>query len=68
LLVPVLSCEAWDKNDHVLPQVKVSTACGSDRGNVVTPYGGAVDILRFSGPGKHDVADVRVTVQSTTTA
>ncbi|MGW3242372.1 hypothetical protein [Streptomyces sp. NPDC001070] len=57
-----------DKSDHVLPQVKVSTVYGGDRGNMAVPYGGAIDILRFSGPGKHDVADVRVTVQSTTTA
>ncbi|MFF3257385.1 hypothetical protein ACFYWP_41910 [Actinacidiphila glaucinigra] len=67
-LVPVLSFKAVDKNDHVLPQVKVSTVYGSDRGTMVVPYGGAYDILRFSGPGEHDVADVRVTVQTTTTA
>ncbi|MDX3264099.1 hypothetical protein AB0N87_43545 [Streptomyces sp. NPDC093228] len=40
---------------------------GSDRGKMVVPYGGAIDILRFStGPGTHDVADVRVTVRDTT--
>lgn len=33
------------------PQVKTSTVYGSDRGNTVVPYGGAIDILRFSaGP------------------
>ncbi|GAA3852520.1 hypothetical protein GCM10022207_14020 [Streptomyces lannensis] len=46
------------------PQVKASTVYA--RGNTVGPYGGAIDILRFSaGPGKHDMADVRVTVRST---
>jgi hypothetical protein len=49
------------------PQVKASTVYGSDRGKMVVPYGGAIDILRFStGPGTHDVADVRVTVRDTT--
>ncbi|MEU6240131.1 hypothetical protein [Streptomyces sp. NPDC047024] len=67
-LAPVLSFTALDKNEHVLPHVKVSTVYGSDRGNLVAPYGVSVDILRFSGPGEHDVADVRVTVRSTTEA
>ncbi|MFE6551137.1 hypothetical protein ACFVHS_22440 [Streptomyces sp. NPDC057746] len=67
-LAPVLSFKALDKNDHVLPHVKVSTVFGSDRGDLVAPYGSSSDILRFSGPGEHDVADVRVTVRSTTKA
>lgn len=67
-LVPVLSFKALDKHDHVLPGVKVSTVYGSDRGNLVAPYGTSIDILRFSGPGKHDVKDVRVTVRSMTQA
>ncbi|MFF3460148.1 hypothetical protein ACFYXH_38810 [Streptomyces sp. NPDC002730] len=66
--VPVLSFSALDKNRQVLPQVKVSTVYGSDRGNLVAPYGTSIDILRFSGPGEHDVSDVRVTVQSTAVA
>ncbi|MFI0965850.1 hypothetical protein ACH4S8_31320 [Streptomyces sp. NPDC021080] len=67
-VVPVLSFKALDKHDHVLRQVKVSTIYGSDRGKLVAPYGTSFDILRFSGPGKHDVADVRVTVRRTTIA
>ncbi|MET7621311.1 hypothetical protein [Streptomyces sp. NPDC005408] len=67
-VVPVLSFSALDKNHQVLPQVKVSTVYGSDRGNLVAAYGTSVDILRFSGPGEHEVADVRVTVQSTAAA
>ncbi|MPY31604.1 hypothetical protein FNH09_10015 [Streptomyces adustus] len=67
-VVPVLSFEALDKRHHVLPQVKVSTIYGSDQGKLVTPYGTSTDILRFAGLGKHDVADVRVTVRSTTSA
>ncbi|WP_369249197.1 hypothetical protein [Streptomyces sp. R41] len=67
-VVPELSFQALDKHDHVLRQVKVSTVYGSDRGELVAPYGASNDILRFSGPGKHDVADVRVTVRNTTIA
>ncbi|MGI5401315.1 hypothetical protein ACQEVG_18065 [Streptomyces sp. CA-135486] len=67
-VVPVLSFSALDKNHQALPQVKVSTVYGSDRGTLVAPYGTSVDILRFSGPGEHDVADVDVTVRSTATA
>ncbi|MFF4965292.1 hypothetical protein [Streptomyces sp. NPDC001037] len=67
-LAPVLSFKALDETHHVLPDVKVSTVFGSDRGNLVVPYGGSYDILRFSGPGKHDVTDVRVTVQRKTEA
>ncbi|MGW5061110.1 hypothetical protein ACWEQ2_27980 [Streptomyces sp. NPDC004096] len=52
-LVPVLTFEAGDTSRHVLPQ-------GS--------YGGAVDILRFFGCGRRDVANVRMAVRSTTTA
>ncbi|MFD9225526.1 hypothetical protein ACFWDI_37205 [Streptomyces sp. NPDC060064] len=36
-VVPVLSFSALDKNRQVLPQVKVSTVYGSDRGNLVAP-------------------------------
>ncbi|MGV9606858.1 hypothetical protein ACWDR2_24355 [Streptomyces sp. NPDC003631] len=67
-VAPVLSFKALDKNDQVLPHVKVTTVFGSDRGKLVAPYGTSIDILRFSGPGEHDVADVRVTVQSTAKA
>lgn len=67
-VVPVLSFKALDKHDHVLRQVKVSTIYGSDQGKLVASYGTSFDILRFSGPGKHDVADVRVTVRRTTIA
>ena len=48
--------------------IKVSTVFGSDRGDLVAPYGSSTAILRFSGPGEHDVADVRVTVRSATKA
>ncbi|MFF3257088.1 hypothetical protein ACFYWP_40345 [Actinacidiphila glaucinigra] len=67
-VVPVLPFEALDKNDQVLPQVKVSTIYGSDRGTLVAPWGASADILRFSGSGAHDVADVRVTVRRTAIA
>ncbi len=63
-LAPVLAYTALDKNGRAMPQVTVGTVYGSDRGNLVVPYGTSVDILRFSGVGEHEVADVRVTVQS----
>lgn len=68
-VVPVLAFTALDAHGRVLPQVKVTTAYGSDRGNLVVPYGKAsLDILRFSGTGEHQVANVRVTVRSITLA
>ncbi|MFD3441250.1 hypothetical protein ACFWU3_27495 [Streptomyces sp. NPDC058685] len=67
-VVPTLSFRAIDKNDHVLPQVEVSTVFGSDRGTLVASEGDGYDILRFTGPGQHDVTDVEVTVQSVETA
>lgn len=60
-VIPTLSFRAIDKNDQVLPHVKVSTVFGSDRGTLVASQGDGYDILRFSGPGQHDVADVEVT-------
>jgi hypothetical protein len=57
-----LSFSALDKAHHLLPEVKVSTVFGSDFGNLVAPHGYSYDILRFSGPGEHQVADVHVTV------
>lgn len=67
-VVPVLSFEALDKKGDVLPHVKVGTVYGSDRGRLVAPSGTSGDIMRFSGAGKHDVADVRVTVLEIYTA
>lgn len=58
-----LSLKALDKSGRVLPGVTVSTVYGGDRGNLVLPYGYTYDILRFSGPGRRDVADVRVSVR-----
>lgn len=63
-MVPVLAFTALDKHRKLLPQVKVRTVYGSDRGTLVVPYGWGADILRFSGPGAHEVADVRVRVVS----
>ncbi|HVK26130.1 MAG TPA: hypothetical protein VM677_32635 [Actinokineospora sp.] len=65
---PVLSLTALDKSHRPLFQVKVSTVYGSDRGDFVAPSGMSFDILRFSGPGEHDVADVSVTVESVAAA
>lgn len=62
-LVPTLSFTALDKHHHALPRVRVGTVFGSDHGKLVVHYGAGMDILRFSGPGEHEVADVRVAVQ-----
>ncbi|MFG1808082.1 hypothetical protein [Streptomyces sp. NPDC049040] len=62
-LVPTLVYTALDSHRRVLPHVKVRTVYGSDRGTLAVPYGYGLDILRFSGQGEHDVADVRVTVR-----
>jgi len=67
-VVPVLAFTPLDKHHKVLSQVTVRTVYGTDRGNVVVPYGYGMEILRFSGPGAHQVADVRVRVVSVTPA
>ncbi|WP_330294365.1 hypothetical protein [Streptomyces sp. NBC_00503] len=67
-VAPVLAFTALDKNHQEMPQVAVTTVYGSDRGGLVVPYGTSWDTLRFSGPGEHDVADVRVTVRSAAAA
>lgn len=67
-VVPVLALTALDAHGDVLPQVKVSTVYGSDHGALDVPYGEGMDILRFSGVGEHQVADVRVAVRSVTAA
>ena len=61
-VVPDLAFTALDRNHHPLPGVRVRTVFGSDSGRLVVPYGWGLDILRFSGPGEHEVYDVRVTV------
>ncbi|MFI2204425.1 hypothetical protein ACH47Z_27295 [Streptomyces sp. NPDC020192] len=61
-VVPVLALTALDRHGHQLPGVRVRTVYGSDSGRLAVPYGWGYDILRFSGPGEHQVYDVRVTV------
>ena len=67
-VVPALAFTALDQHGHQLPGVQVRTVYGSDSGRLVVPYGWGYDILRFSGPGEHQVYDVRVTVTHLTTA
>ncbi|MGW0206716.1 hypothetical protein ACWDZ8_13135 [Streptomyces sp. NPDC003233] len=67
-VVPVLAFTALDRLGHRLPGVQVRTVYGSDSGRLVVPYGWGLDILRFSGPGEHQVYDVRVTVTHLATA
>ncbi|ANP51752.1 hypothetical protein J2Z21_008802 [Streptomyces griseochromogenes] len=67
-VTPVLAFTALDRHGHRLPGVQVRTVYGSDSGRLVVPYGWGFDILRFSGPGKHQVYDVRVAVTHLATA
>ncbi|MFD9483667.1 hypothetical protein ACFWBX_06605 [Streptomyces sp. NPDC059991] len=67
-VVTLLSFTALDRAHHPMPKVKVTTVYGSDRGALVSPYGYGLDILRFSGPGEHEVADVRVRVDKVVAA
>ncbi|MGQ4437699.1 hypothetical protein [Streptomyces sp. SAS_260] len=67
-VVPDLEFTALDRNHHPLPGVRVRTIYGSDSGRLVVPYGWSLDILRFSGPGEHEVYDVQVTVAHLATA
>jgi hypothetical protein len=67
-VVPVLAFTELDRQGHRLPGVQVRTVYGSDSGRLVVPYGWGLDILRFSGPGEHQVYDVRVTVTHLVTA
>ncbi|WP_344076338.1 hypothetical protein [Streptomyces crystallinus] len=67
-VVTLLSFTALDRAHQPMPQVKVTTVFGSDRGTLVSPYGYSYDILRFSGPGQHEVADVQVKVDKVVAA
>ncbi|MFJ8143220.1 hypothetical protein [Streptomyces sp. NPDC096013] len=67
-VVPDLAFTALDRNHQPLPGVRVRAVYGSDSGRLVVPYGWSLDILRFSGPGAHEVHDVRVTVAHLATA
>ena len=62
-VVPVLDFTPLDAHGAVLPHVHVGTVYGSDTGSLVAPFGYSLDILRFSGAGEHQVANVRVTVR-----
>ncbi|MEU6402974.1 hypothetical protein [Streptomyces sp. NPDC046985] len=60
--VPVLTFTALDRQGRRLPDVHVRTVYGSDSGRLAVPRGWSYDVLRFSGPGEHQVYDVRVSV------
>ncbi|WP_328622604.1 hypothetical protein [Streptomyces sp. NBC_00354] len=62
-VVPTLAITAVDSTGKDLPDVRVTTAYGSDRGSLVVQHGGGYDILAFSGADAGQVADVRVTVK-----
>ncbi len=63
-LAPHLQFIALDRDGRPLPEVRVSTVYGSDRGLVAVPAEGALDILTFEPTSKIGlVADVSVTVR-----
>ncbi|GAA2503007.1 hypothetical protein Ahu01nite_063880 [Winogradskya humida] len=59
---PLLELTAIDFLGAELPDIEVSTIFGSDRGELVTPPGPNVDVLRFTGEDLTRVDDVRVKV------
>lgn len=62
-LAPVLEFTALDAAGEPMPDIRVRTAYGSDKGRVVVPADWAVlDVLRFEGPGAREVEDVAVRV------
>jgi hypothetical protein len=63
-VVPVLAYQPTDANGRALTDIHVSTAYGSDRGELVVPEGGWFEILSFQGNGVSEIIDVRVTVVS----
>ncbi|MGW4898365.1 hypothetical protein ACWEQL_39920 [Kitasatospora sp. NPDC004240] len=62
-VVPTLAITAVDSAGKDLPDVRVTTAYGSDRGSLIVQPRGGYDVLAFSGTGAGQVADVRVTVK-----
>lgn len=62
-VAPVLAFTPVRSDGLVLRKVRVETAYGSDRGELVLCPGTGFDVLNFSGPGAEQVADVRVTVK-----
>ncbi|WP_369185534.1 hypothetical protein [Streptomyces sp. Y1] len=67
-VAPTLAITAVDGSGKDLPDVRVTTAYGSDRGSLVVQPGGGFDVLAFSGAGADQVADVRVTVKESAPA
>ncbi|MDI1466313.1 hypothetical protein QEZ54_35580 [Catellatospora sp. KI3] len=64
MLAPTLEFTALDATRKPLPTVAVSTAYGSDRGNVVVPPGVGFDVLIFMGEGAELAEDVAVSVHT----
>ncbi|MET9960077.1 hypothetical protein ABZ128_13650 [Streptomyces sp. NPDC006326] len=62
-VVPTLAITAVDNTGKDLPDVRVTTAYGSDRGSLVVQPRGGYDVLAFSGADASQVADVKVTVK-----
>ncbi|GAA3011331.1 hypothetical protein GCM10020229_23560 [Kitasatospora albolonga] len=67
-VAPTLAITAVDATGKDLPDVRVTTAYGSDRGGLVVQPGGGYDVLAFGGPGAEQVAEVKVTVKESAPA
>lgn len=66
-VVPVLRFTPLDSSGQPIGETDVTTAYGSDRGQLVVGSSG-LDVLAFGGAGASAVADVRVDVVSVTAA
>ncbi len=67
MLAPTLEFTALDAARSPLSKVKVTPIYGSDRGQLVVPPGGGVDVLVFTGEGAQLAEDVAVSVRTTET-
>lgn len=63
-VVPTIDYEPLDADGNPISGVEVVTAFGSDRGLLIVPPGGFVDVLTFAGTDVSQVVDVRATVLS----
>lgn len=61
-VVPVLAYQPYGANGRDLTEIQVTTAFGSDRGELVVPEQGWYEVLSFRGDDVSKIVDVQVTV------
>ncbi|MFC4148028.1 hypothetical protein ACFO0M_17370 [Micromonospora mangrovi] len=67
MLAPTLEFTALDAHRRPLPTVRVTTAYGSERGELVIPPGFGTDVLIFTGEEAQAAEDVTVSVRTAET-